>query len=290
MTRLLLDKTDRSRLAKHVMNLCNEGVIITNATSTILDVNPAMCAITGYKRNQIIGQTPRMFQSGFHDKTFYKNMWKNLKKTNSWQGEIWDRKQSGEATPRYLRIKAIRNEHGKITNYVGMMQDNSQLVALAQLANKDPLTELPNRRLFDERLNQSVAHSKRTGKPFALLYVDLDDFKKINDTQGHLVGDKVLQCVSTRLSQVVREEDTVARIGGDEFAVILPEIKSDSDINQVCEKITKKLRQNYIIGGETHNIGCSIGYSMYPNQTDNVTKLIHLADQAMYISKNRSHS
>ena len=288
MTYQILNNKDRSRLSRHVMNLCGEGIIVTDANAKIIEVNPAMCEITGYSREHIIGNTPSIFKSGLHDKQFYKKMWLSLKKNGSLQGEIWDRKKTGEVEPRFLRIKTIYDEHGDIVNYVGMMQDNSKLLALSELANNDPLTGLANRRLFDERLQQSVVRSKRTGKSFALLYIDLDEFKKINDTRGHLVGDKVLQCVSTRLSKIIREEDTVARLGGDEFAIILPDVSLSDDVKRVCEKIKAELRSSHIDNCETYNVGSSIGYSIYPEQADSIPQLLLRADQAMFFSKKRA--
>jgi len=280
------DNSDLSCLSSKAMEWISEGMLITDAKAKILEVNSTMCEISGYQRNQIIGNNPRMFMSGYHNAEFYRKMWGELKKDGQWQGRIWDRKKSGEVTPCLLRIRAIYNNSGEVTNYIGLIQDESKMLAITELANKDPLTELPNRRLFDERLTQAALRSKRTRKSFALLYIDLDNFKPVNEARGHLTGDKVLKVVADRLKESVRGEDTVARLGGDEFVVILADIVNLSDVGVISDKISKNLEKYVVVDDHKFNIGCSIGHSVFPDETGYVTQLIHLADQRMYLAKN----
>jgi len=285
----MLNVQELSKLSAKAMELSDEGVVITDADATILFANPAMCKITGYEYSQIIGKTPRMFKSGHHGEQFYKQMWSSLRKHGVWQGEILDRKRCGEITARQLRIKAIRDSHQETTHFIGLMHDNSQLKMMTELANRDPLTGLPNRRVFDERLCQAAARSRRSGKAFALLYIDLDDFKKINDNWGHLTGDKVLITVATRLKASVRADDTVVRLGGDEFAIILSEVGSDNNVGVVMDKIFRRVKKTSIIDQRVLNMDCSIGYSLFPDHTQDINVLLEMADRNMFAQKNGRH-
>jgi len=280
------NNADLSYLSSMAMGWSNEGLVITDAKTNILEVNSAMCEISGYRRHQIIGNTPRMFQSGYHNAEFYRCMWDELKKNGQWQGKIWDRRKNGEITPRYLRIRAIYDNLRQVRHYIGLMQDESRLLAVTELANKDPLTELPNRRLFEERLHQAAIRSKRTHKPFALLYIDLDNFKPVNETWGHLTGDRVLKVVADRLKDSIREGDTVARLGGDEFVVILSDITNIDNVKMISDKILENLENDFVTDGHVFNIECSIGHSIFPDEAQYTTQLIHLADQRMYLAKN----
>ena len=273
------------RLSAMAMELSGEGMIITDAYTNILATNPAMCRITGYSKEQIIGNTPRLFKSGVHGSKFYKSMWRDLHSKGIWQGDVYDRRPNGELASRSLQIKAVHDHSGKATHYIGLMRDTSELTTMTNLAYQDCLTSIPNRRLFEERLQQAVIRSKRTGRAFALLYADLDQFKKINDTWGHNTGDKVLEVVALRLRAIIREEDTVARLGGDEFAIILPEVGTRKNTELVRAKLVNKLNAPFTIDHRQLNIDCSIGYSLYPDDSKDTKRLLTLADQNMYTYK-----
>ncbi|MCK4709592.1 MAG: diguanylate cyclase [Gammaproteobacteria bacterium] len=263
----------------------HEGMILTDANSNIITINSAFASMTGYKKETLTGKNPRIMQSGFHDIKFYKEMWRSVREKGFWQGEVWDRKKDGEITPRSLQIKPIKNPQNKVIFYLGLMTDHSQLNAMTKLANQDPLTGLPNRRLLEKRLEHDLAHAKRHNKLMSLLYIDLDRFKHINDSCGHRIGDKLLIQVADRLKSAIRAEDTAARLGGDEFLVILSEVKSASDAKQVAKKIIANINQPFHIEAHIINIGCSIGYSIYPDHSNNLRSLINIADSAMYQAK-----
>ncbi|MDH5516441.1 MAG: diguanylate cyclase [Gammaproteobacteria bacterium] len=262
-----------------------EGMVLTDINSNIIAVNRAFCKMTGYAKSKLIGNTPKIIQSGFHNAQFYKNMWQSIKQKGIWQGEVWDRKGSGEISPIDLKIKPIKNIKDEIIFYLGLMTDHSKLIAMTRLANHDALTGLANRRLFEKRLEHDIAHAQRHESLIGLLYIDLDRFKHINDSCGHRVGDKLLIQVANRLKASVRAEDTAARLGGDEFIIILSEIKSAGDVKQVAEKIIEQINKTFYIDNQRINIGCSIGYSIFPQHSRNLQSLIHVADNAMFQAK-----
>jgi PAS domain S-box-containing protein len=204
----------------------HEAIVVTDAQARIVSVNHAFEQLTGYSAEEALGQNPRILQSGRHDKEFYTAMWETLVKENVWSGEMWDRRKDGSTYPKWLTISTVRDENGEITNYVAIFMDISERKRaedeIQRLAFYDTLTELPNRRLLMDRLIQSLLTSERSGTFGALLFMDMDNFKVLNDTQGHDVGDMLLIEVAQRLRGCVRESDTVARLGGDEFVVILP--------------------------------------------------------------------
>lgn len=263
----------------------HEGMILTNTDTTILAVNSAFCTMSGYSEQQLIGQTPRIMQSGFHDRVFYNQMWQTVKTTGFWQGEVWDRKLDGSIAPKSLKIKVIPDADGNPMFYLVLMTDLTQLAELTRLANYDALTGLANRRLFKQRLEHDIEYAKRHSKQIALLYIDLDRFKHVNDSCGHCIGDELLVQTSRRLLAAVRAEDTVARIGGDEFLIILTEIRSADDARHVGHKIIQQINQPFIIEKHTLNIGCSIGYSLFPDHSNSIDTLINFADNAMYQAK-----
>lgn len=263
----------------------HEGMILTDPHSKIIICNDAFCRMSGYSRESIIGKNPSIMKSGFHDRAFYKRMWSAIKEKNIWQGDIWDRKKDGEITSRTLQIKPINNTSNDVIFYLGLMTDHSELNAMTKLANQDALTGLPNRRLFEKRLEHDLAHAKRHKKLMSLLYIDLDHFKHINDSCGHRTGDEVLVKVAERLKASIRAEDTAARMGGDEFTVILSEVKSAADARQVAHKIIQNINKEFHIDEHVINIGCSIGYSIYPEHSNSLRSLIHVADNAMYQAK-----
>jgi diguanylate cyclase (GGDEF)-like protein/PAS domain S-box-containing protein len=271
-----------------------ENMIITDAECVILQVNRAFTESTGYTAEEAIGQTPRMLKSGRHDKTFYIEMWDSIKRTGSWQGEIWDRRKNGEVFPNWLTITAVKSDDGTVTHYVGTQTDiTARKVAedeIKHLAFYDPLTLLPNRRLLLDRLGHALSSSARSGRNGGLLFIDLDNFKTLNDTLGHDKGDLLLQQVAARLPACVREGDTVARLGGDEFVVMLEDLKENqqeaaAQIEAVGEKIISALNKYYLLDGHKHHSTPSIGVTLFSGHRNSIEELLKQADLAMYQSK-----
>ncbi len=270
------------------------GVVVTDADAVILRVNQTFTETTGYSAEELIGQTPRLFKSERHDADFYTSMWQSLKHDGVWQGEVWDRHKNGEIYPKWLNISAIKDKYGAITHYVGTQNDISDQKAaeakIINLAFYDPLTQLPNRRLLLDRLHQALATSARTGHKGALLFIDLDDFKTLNDSLGHDAGDQLLQQVAQRLTSFLRESDTVARLGGDEFVVMLNDLSADSSeaatqAQTAGERILTALNQPYSLGSYQHHSTPSIGVAMIGTSQDTVEDLLKRADIAMYQAK-----
>ncbi len=271
-----------------------EGMLITDSERKIIRINSAFTRITGYSAEEVIGKDPHVLSSGHHDASFYANFWKSVDDTGSWKGEIWNRRKSGEIFPEYLTIAAVKSAEGIITNYVATFSDISASKAAAKeietLAFFDPLTGLPNRRMLIDRLQHALASSSRNHKDCALLFIDLDHFKNINDTLGHHIGDLLLQQVAQRLTDCIREGDTVARVGGDEFVVMLEEL-SKSDIESaaqaeaVGEKILSALSEPYKLAEHEYRITPSIGATMFKGHQQSKNELLKQADIAMYQAK-----
>jgi diguanylate cyclase (GGDEF)-like protein/PAS domain S-box-containing protein len=280
-----------------------EGMFVTDANATILRVNNSFIEITGYTAEEAIGQTPNLLKSGRHDVTFYTAMWESVRLTGLWQGEIWNRRKSGEIYPQFLTITEVKDEAGEITNYVATMQDiTSRKIAeekIHNLAFFDPLTKLPNRRLLNDRLNQAMAVSKHSGRYGAVIFLDLDNFKPLNDLWGHSLGDLLLIEVAARITTTVREADTVARFGGDEFVVVLTELDTDKfkSTNMafiIAEKIRLSISKPFQLTfkGEgdasilvEHNCTSSIGMTIFSGQTTSIENLLQQADSSMYRAK-----
>ena len=282
-----------------------DGVTITDAHKVILRVNRAFTEITGYSADEAVGKTPHMLSSGRHDPAFYESMWDSLARTGSWQGEIWNRRKNGEEFPEWLSITAVKDINGKVSNYVGTFADITERKAaeneIAQLAFYDHLTGLPNRRLLLDRLRHALAGSARSGRCGALLFFDLDNFKTLNDTLGHDVGDQLLVEVAARLKSCVRQSDTVARLGGDEFVVVLEDL-DDSDgaplaalqAEALALKTQALLSQPYlldlIVNGQAHakrahHCSSSIGITLFDGAPITAEELMKRADTAMYQAK-----
>lgn len=271
-----------------------EGMVITDAGQKILRVNAAFSRVTGYSVADVTGHSPRLLKSGRHDAAFYAEMWEVIATRGSWQGEIWNRRKNGEIYPEWLTISAVKNNAGQITHYVGTLTDITQRKAaedeIRHLAFYDPLTRLPNRRLLLDRLQQTLASSARSGRQGALLFLDLDKFKILNDTQGHDTGDLLLQQVAQRLSSCIREGDTVSRIGGDEFVVMLTDLstlidETSSQAETVGQKILATLSQPYDLGGYAHQSTASIGITLFSDHQSTPQELLKRADLAMYEAK-----
>lgn len=271
-----------------------EGMFVTDTSSVILRVNKTFTEITGYTAQEAVGQNPRLFKSGRHEKRFYEDLWRSIEQRGSWQGEIWNRRKDGEVFPEWLTITAVKDNAGLTTHYVATFTDiSARKVAeeqIKRLAFYDPLTGLPNRRLLMDRLEQALAAGARHQRKGALLFVDLDNFKVLNDTLGHYQGDLLLEQVAQRLSTCIREGDTVARLGGDEFVVMLedlsenaPEAATQAEI--VGEKILATLNQIYQLGAHEHRSTPSIGITLFGEQHEDIDQPLKRADLAMYQAK-----
>ena len=280
----------RLRQAATVFENTSEGITVTDAQEHILLVNQAFCKFTGYTENEVLGQTPRMFQSGRHDRYFYAAMWADIKTTGHWRGEVWNRRKSGEIYPQLLSISAVRDELGETTHYVGVFADLTEIKAtearIEFLAHHDALTELPNRLLLGFYLGHCIELSRREGQQLAVLILDLDHFKDINDSFGHPAGDELLKSVACRLSQRLRGTDMLSRLGGDEFAIVLDNISHPRDAIQVAQDIIKVISETCRLGNglEVH-VGTSIGISLFPGQGETSEELLSQADAAMYKAK-----
>jgi diguanylate cyclase (GGDEF)-like protein/PAS domain S-box-containing protein len=270
------------------------GIIVTDVHGVILRANEAFCATTGYSAGELVGQTPRLFKSGRHDANFYAALWRSLGQAGVWQGEIWDRRKNGEVYPKWMTISAVKDDKGATTHYVSTHSDISERKAaeeeIKHLAFYDPLTQLPNRRLLLDRLHQALATSRRIARHGALLFIDLDNFKILNDTLGHDQGDLLLQQVAERLSSCVREGDTVARLGGDEFVVMLENLSEGIDeaaaqVEVVGGKIVAALNAAYLLGGHEHHGTASIGATLFGARQETMEELLKQADLAMYQAK-----
>jgi len=271
-----------------------DGVMITDANCVILRVNRAFTEITGYTAEEVVGQTPKLLKSGRHDAAFYALMWDSIKRTGAWNGEIWNRRKNGEIYPERLAITAVQGKEGEVTHHVGTLHDiTSRKAAEAEIKNLgfyDSLTGLPNRRLLLDRLKQALPSSMRTGRKAALLFIDLDDFKTINDSLGHATGDLLLQQVAQRLKSCVREGDTVSRFGGDEFVVMLEDLSGQlleaaEQTEAIGEKILVTLNQSYQLGTHEYRGTPSIGATLFDNQQSGIEELLKQADIAMYQAK-----
>lgn len=287
------------QLAASVYQESHEGIVMTDENNLILDVNPAFTQLTGYSLDEVRGKNPSIFKSDKHDQKFYQTMWQSIQNDDHWQGEIWDRRKDGELQAKWLSISVIRRDDGRVFRYLGQFSDVTEKKSKDELiwtqANFDALTNLPNRRLLMDRVKQSMSSSMRSGKHGALLSLDLDHFKLLNDTFGHGLGDLLLIEVARRLKACVREEDSVARLGGDEFIVVLNELSSHTDeaANQaelVAEKIRSELSLPYLLGELEYHNSCSIGIVIFRGHLDNEEELFSHVDTAMYQAKNKGRN
>ena len=267
-----------------------DGMIVTDADQVILRVNKAFTQITGYSAEEAVGKTPRMLRSPRHDASFYASLWDAIERTGAWHGEIWHQRKNGDVYPEQLTVTAVKAADGQTTHYVATMHDITKRKQLEeevqQLAYYDPLTRLPNRRLFNDRLSQTLARAKRAQSRMALMFIDLDKFKPINDEYGHEAGDWVLEAVARRIESCLRASDTVARVGGDEFLVLLPDIQTGKDTLAVAEKIRIELERPFITPSQISlRASSSIGIAIYPDHANTEEDLLRLGDRAMYRAK-----
>ncbi|QRM20867.1 EAL domain-containing protein [Dechloromonas sp. TW-R-39-2] len=268
----------------------HEAILISDRNNRVIAVNPAFTALTGYTLDEISGQDPKFLASGRVSSDFYTDMWQTLSEQDFWEGEIWDKRKDGSIYPKWLAISIIRDDRGAVRNYVASFTDitasKEAADRLAHLAYHDPLTELPNRLAFELHLSQALRVAQREDRQLALMLIDLDNFKNINDTLGHHFGDALLQRVAARLRECVRSSDLVARLGGDEFVVVLPEISSPRTATRVAEKINRQLAEPTQIEEHLLYATPSIGISLYPGDGDDAGTLLRNADAAMYHAKN----
>lgn len=268
-----------------------EGMLVTDAHSVILRVNRAFTTTTGYSAEELVGQTPRVFRSGRHDTEFYRAMWETIRHTGGWQGEIWDRRKNGEEFLKWLTISVVKDEKGAVTHYIGIHYDITERKKaeekIRELAFFDTLTGLSNRLSLKERLRQALSLAQRNGKQLAVMLIDLDNFKTINDTLGHSVGDHLLVEVAQRLLGAVRPSDLVARLGGDEFVIVLPDIDSPTDPANIADKILMEISAAYSIEGHELQTSPSIGICLYPDDAMQAEDLLKKADVAMYHAKSK---
>jgi len=277
------------QLFSRVFSDTHEGIIITDPQQRIIDVNPAFCQITGYSREEVLYKKPKILSSGKQSPQFYDNMWQSVNELGHWQGELWNRTKQGELYAELLNISSLTNAQNEVTHYVGVFSDITRSKRhqdqLNLMAHYDVLTKLPNRALFIDRFHQSIAHSIRTGHQLAVCFLDLDDFKPVNDNYGHEVGDRLLIQVAQRITSCIREEDTVSRQGGDEFAILLNDIKSASQYEGTITRIHLALAEPYLIDGIQHEVTASSGVTLYPSDDGDIDTLLRHADHAMYHSK-----
>ncbi len=277
------------RLTAKMFECTAEGITITDPKGNIVDVNRAFMEITGYGRDEVIGQNPKILQSGRHDAGFYRALWQSLEETGQWRGEIWNRRKDGGVYPEWLTISRVTDDDGCLTHYVGVFTDISFIKQsqeqLDHLAHHDALTDLPNRLLLNERLDQAIRRAERHGTQLAVLFLDLDNFKHVNDSLGHPAGDQLLQIVANSLQKTVRQDDTVARIGGDEFVVLLEDIVKPGNAATAAEKLMSIFDEPMRLEGREIGISTSLGISLYPRDGTDPEKLLRNADAAMYRAK-----
>ena len=277
------------QLAESVFNNSNEAILVTDSNNRIISVNPAFSVLTGYSQDDVLGQNPSMLKSGENDQVFYQQLWESLLSNGYWKGEILNRRKSGELYPEWLSIRAVRGYDGSVVNYIGIFSDISEFKHATErvefLAHYDPLTELVNRHLLEELVGQAILMAARSKTQLAILFIDLDRFKLINDTLGHSTGDLVLKVVAKRLREMTRDVDIVARLSGDEFIIVLSGIAGGSDVIVVVRKLIAVLEAPMKINGKYLTVTSSIGISLYPVDGVNYESLLKNADTAMYRAK-----
>lgn len=272
-----------------VFEASSEAILITDANSHVLDMNRAFTRLTGYSHDDLAGQPSAILRAGDHPAGFYESIWKSLEDRGFWRGETWNRGKHGRVYPVWLSITAVRNDKGAITHYISICTDITEQRARAEqqqfLATHDQLTGLANRALAYDRIETEIRRCLREQRSFAVFFVDLDGFKPVNDRHGHRVGDLLLRKVARRLVKLVRSSDTVCRLGGDEFILVLTALSTARDARHLARKVAEQLAAPYRIGDIELTIGASIGISMFPDSGSDAEALIHAADLAMYETK-----
>lgn len=280
---------ERLQLAASVFESTTEGIVITDADQVIVAINRAFTDITGYSEAEVIGASPRLLSSDQQSPEFYGELWQTLQREGKWRGEIWNRRKNGEVFPELLSISAVRDDENRVSHYVGVFSDiSAQKQAerqLSFLAHHDPLTGLPNRVLFSDRLTHALERAARDQGQLAVMFIDLDRFKHVNDTLGHQFGDQLLQNVARKFQRAIRASDTLARLGGDEFALLIEDIREGPDAVLVAQKLLESFKRPILLAEHEIHISSSIGISFYPADGQDVRELVKNADAAMYRAK-----
>ena len=286
---LLSQTLDDLRIANIAFQHSTEAILITDAETRIIGVNRSFTDITGYALEDVRGQKPSVLASGRHDAAFFEAMWRELRASDYWQGEIWNRNRQGMLFPEHLQIVAIRNGEGEVSNYLGIFSDITARKAdehkIRFLAYHDTITRLPNRLALSEAFDRALPDARRSGRPIGLVFIDLDRFKEVNDSLGHTAGDELLIKVTARLKETLREYDTLARLGGDEFALLAPHLNSRSDVLRIAEKVQAAMRQPFTLRDRSLQMTFSIGVSLCPDDGESFDLLLQRADTAMYVAK-----
>jgi len=282
------------QLAASIFDSASEAMLVTDSDNRIITVNPAFTSLTGYSPEEVIGKNPAILRSGRQDSEFYQQMWRDLEVEGRWNGELWNRRKNGELYAEWLSIKVLFNEDEAKRMYVAIFSDVTEKKQADEIiwkqANYDQLTQLPNRRLFKDRLEQGIRACQRNSGKLALLFIDLDKFKQINDTLGHEVGDLLLVQASERLAGSMRESDTLARMGGDEFNAILPGVSAPEDAERVAASIVESMARPFDLNGIMVEISASVGIALYPSDAQDVGQLLIQADKAMYAAKSKGRN
>jgi len=290
VTDTLIHEKNRE-IASKVFDMASDGILITDSENRIVLVNRAFTEITGYSQEEVKGKNPRLLSSGRQDTFFYQTMWHELLTNGYWQGELWNRRKSGEIYPEWLSISTRKDKNGRIENHIGIFHDLTGVKEseerIAFLAYHDPLTGLPNRILLRDRLEYALRQTSRTGKALGILLLDLDGFKNVNDLSGHHVGDLLLMEVSRRMAGAVRTSDSVGRMGGDEFLILFPDLTGLEELSSIMDRLLEQVRQPYEIEGNSVSLTASGGVTLYPRDNAGIDDLIRHADIAMYSAKNR---
>jgi diguanylate cyclase (GGDEF)-like protein/PAS domain S-box-containing protein len=285
---------EKLRLSATVLEHIADGVMVIDDKGTIVAVNPAFTQITGYTEAEALGRDRSLTRSGRHDEAFHAELWRELVEHGYWRGEIWSTRKSGELYLEWLTLTAVRDTRGTTTHYVGVFSDitlvKESQEKLDHLAHHDPLTQLPNRLLFHDRLQHAIQRATRGNEQLALLFIDLDRFKNVNDTLGHHIGDELLKQVAHALSDKLREGDTLARLGGDEFIVLLEDVEGQYGAGQVAEKLVAMFEHPFMVAGHELFVTCSVGISVFPTDAADLNMLIRNADVAMYQAKARGRN
>lgn len=278
------------QLADKVFECTSEGILVTDERGRIISINPAFQLVTGYSEAEILGKNPNILQSGVHDAAFYKDLWDSIKKKGHWKGEIWNKRKNGDLYPEWLTISTIKDEFGNVTNFVGIFSDITDRKEaeeqLRRLAHFDSLTGVANRYSLNQHLHNLILTAEKYDQQLAVLFLDLDRFKHINDTLGHSIGDLLLKNVSSRIKDLVRNKDMIARLGGDEFVIALPNINHIKDSAYIAQRIIDALNKPFHLGKHEVYISTSIGISVYPFDGTTFEELLRNADKAMYVAKN----
>jgi diguanylate cyclase (GGDEF)-like protein/PAS domain S-box-containing protein len=282
------------QIMSKVFEASSEAVIVTDIENKIIDVNAAFTHITGFKRSEVLGKDPGIMKSDRHGSEFYRQMWDEIRSSGSWQGEVWDRRKDGEVYPKWLTIKCLKDSNGNVQKYIGVFSDISTMKESEELhdflAHYDNLTHLPNRALYNDRIREAMAEADKSDHMAALLLVDLDRFKYINDTVGHAAGDILLKVTAERIQSCIRDRDTVARIGGDEFAVILTGVVKKNIAVSVAKKIIEAMHPIVKAGHHELRTTASVGITIYPNDGDKPNVLLKNAEIAMYLAKDSGNN